>query len=235
MQGDSGRFALRAGDIRADTTLKDGAAIGWNGYRLAALALNTGEGLGSGLAELEVATLTSIPASIAESDSAGGAGQRLRIPHTISRITLHHEGSSEPLGPEDDPVEKLRGLQAWGQSDRNWWDVPYHYLIDLEGRIYQGRDHRYMGETNTTYDPRGHLLISVLGNYNRQEATPAQIEAITDVMAWAVAEFGVPVSEIYGHGDWAETSCPGRNLRKFLDDGTFERGVLERLRVAAAN
>jgi hypothetical protein len=229
MHGDSALFSLRRDSLSALVSALEGAAFSWNGYRVAVLAINTGGGLGAGLAELEIATMASLPEDLANSDSAGGAEQRLRIPHEIRKVTLHHSGSPEPLRREDDPVGKLRGLQAWGQSDRNWWDVPYHFLIDLDGRIYEGRDYRYMGETNTDYNPRGHLLISVIGNYHLQEVTPAQVEAITDLMAWAAAKFGVPAGEIYGHSDWADTSCPGRHLQKYLDDGTFVRGVRERL------
>ena len=128
-----------------------------------------------------------------------------------------------------DFIAKLRGLQSWGASARNWWDVPYHFLIDLQGRVYEGRDWRYMGETNTTYDPSGHFLISVIGNYARQEPTPAQIEAIADLMAWAVDRFDLPLDRIGGHYDYAQTSCPGTHLRKYLEDGTFRRKVAERL------
>ncbi len=233
MQADTAVFSLSAGGHTAERAVADGAAFIWSGYRVAVPALNTAGGLGAGLAELELATVSSLPEPLAASPVAGGASQRLRVPHEIRYVTLHHSGSPEPLAPEDDPVEKLRGLQAWGQRDRNWWDVPYHFLIDLEGRVYEGRDYRFMGETNTTYDPSGHLLISAIGNYNQQDATPAQIEAITDLMAWASARFGVPPSEIYGHGDWADTSCPGRHLQQYLDDGTFVEGVRRRLQEAS--
>lgn len=215
---------------RAEKVAEEGEAFNWNGFHFAVLAVHTRPNeLGAGLTELEVATVESLPAEIAESTTAGDATYRLRVPHEIRMITLHHSGSAEPLRAEDDPVEKLRGLQAWGRADKNWWDVPYHFLIDLEGTIYQGRDYRYMGETNTSYDPRGHLLISVLGNYNRQEPTPSQVEAITELMAWAAVEFDVPVDRIHGHGDLAETSCPGTHLRSYLDEGTFRRGVERRL------
>ncbi len=160
---------------------------------------------------------------------AGDAALRLRVPHEIGHITLHHSGSPEPLRPGDDPVAKLRGLQRWGRTDRNWWDVPYHFLIDLEGRIYQGRDWRFMGETNTTYDPRGHLLISVLGNYQLQRPTPAQLDAIVDLMAWAVSAFDLPLDRIGGHYHYADTSCPGTHLRRYLEDDTFLRAVRARL------
>jgi hypothetical protein len=86
-----------------------------------------------------------------------------------------------------------------------------------------------MGETNTTYDPEGHFLISVIGNYERQEATPAQVEAIANLMAWAVSRFEVPVDRIGGHYNYAQTGCPGKQLRRYLEDGTFRRMVLARL------
>lgn len=215
---------------RAREVVRGGTAFNWGGYHIAVLAARAARGqLGGGLAEFEVGTIESLPPHIVASTTAGDASYRLRVPHEIDRITLHHSGSPEPLRPEDDPKEKLRGLQSWGASARNWWDVPYHFLIDLDGTIYEGRDYRYMGETNTRYDPRGHLLISVLGNYNIQEATPAQIEAITDLMAWAVVEFDVPLDRIMGHGDHADTSCPGTHLAKYLEDGTFVEGVRARL------
>ena len=216
---------------RAREVARGGEAFNWEGFHVAVLAARAAPGqLGSGLAEFEVGTLESLPPHIADATIAGDASYRLRVPHDIDRITLHHSGSPEPLRPEDDPVEKLRGLQSWGASARNWWDVPYHFLIDLDGTIYEGRDHRYMGETNTRYNPRGHLLITVIGNYNIQEATPAQLEAIESLMAWAAVEFDVPRDRIYGHGDHADTSCPGTHLGKYLEDGSLVEGVRERLR-----
>jgi hypothetical protein len=155
---------------------------------------------------------------------------RLRIAHKITHVTLHHEGDAQPLRIDDNIPKKLQALQSWGASDRNWWDVPYHYLLDLQGNIYEGRDYHYMGETNTTYDPDGHFLISVMGNYNKQEPTQAQLNSIADLMAWALKEFDLPLSSIGGHYQYADTDCPGKNLRKYLEDGTFKRMVAERLK-----
>jgi len=225
-------LVLSHGSVIERRSVRAKEAFNWNGYHVAVLAVNPAGVLGGGLVELEIATVASLPAHIAGATTSGDATYRLRVPHRIHTITLHHSGSPQPLRPEEDPVVKLRGLQSWGQSDRNWWDVPYHFLIDLQGRIYEGRDYRYMGETNTRYDPSGHLLISVLGNYDLQQPTPAQIEAITKLMTWGAAEFGVPTSRIYGHGDMTETSCPGRYLKPYLDDGTFRNAVFARLNAA---
>ncbi|HKW49424.1 MAG TPA: peptidoglycan recognition family protein [Gemmatimonadaceae bacterium] len=229
MSADSGRLQLRSGEVQEERSVRDGEAFNWHGYHVAIVAIYGKGELGGGLVALEVATVASLPPNVASSLVAGGAKMRLRVPQHITSITLHHEGSPEPLRPSDDPVAKLRGLQSWGERDRNWWDVPYHFLIDLDGRIYEGRDWHYMGETNTTYDPSGHLLISILGNYNRQEPTQKQLDAIADLMAWATTEFHVPLDSIRGHYQYAETNCPGKNLRKYLEDGTFRRMVQARL------
>lgn len=223
------RLRLALGDTSEERSAREGSAFNWNGYHVAVVAIYGPGELGAGLVALEVATVASLPPHIASSDIAGGADMRLRIPHRITHVTLHHTGSAEPLHPHDDPVEKLRGLQSWGATARNWWDVPYHFLLDLEGRFYEGRDWRYMGETNTTYDPGGHFLISVIGNYERQEPTTAQVEAIADLMAWAIREFDLPLERIGGHYNYASTGCPGRHLRRYLEDGSLLRMVAGRI------
>jgi hypothetical protein len=223
------RLRLAAGGASEERSANEGDAFNWHGYHVAVVAVYGKDELGGGLVALEAATLSSLPSVVASSNSAGGAALRLRVPQHITSITLHHEGSAKPLLPDDDPGAGLRALQSWGERDRNWWDVPYHYLIDLDGHVYEGRDWHYMGETNTTYDPSGHLLISIIGNYNLQEPTPAQLDAIANVMAWAVKAFDVPLDSIKGHYRYAQTDCPGKNLRKFLEDGTFRRMVAERL------
>lgn len=223
------RLRLIRDKARENRTVREGAAFNWQGYHVAVVAIYGPGELGAGLTAIEVATLDSVPPEVARSKVAGGAELRLRIPHEITHVTLHHTGSPEPLRPEDDPVQKLRGLQSWGARERNWWDVPYHFLIDLEGTVYEGRDWRYMGETNTTYDPAGHFLISVIGNYAEQEPTAAQLDAIADLMAWAITRFDLPLERIGGHYDYADTTCPGEHLRQYLEDGTFRRLVEERL------
>ncbi len=226
---DAVRLRLRQGGVSEERTVREGAAFNWNGYHIAVVAVYGPGELGTGLVALEIATVASLPPVVAQSSVAGGAELRLRVPHRITHVTLHHVGSAEPLRPADDPSAKLRGLQSWGASDRNWWDVPYHFLIDLSGRVYEGRDWRYMGETNTGYNPSGHFLISMIGNYGLQEPTQAQLDAIADLMAWAVERFDVPLDRIGGHYDYAETNCPGRYLRPLLEDGTFRRMVEARL------
>lgn len=223
------RLRLAAAGTEEHRVAREGEAFNWRGFHIAVVAIYGPGELGAGLVALEVATVASLPAHVASADSAGGAAMRLRIPHRITHVTLHHTGSAEPLQQHEDPVAKLRGLQSWGASARNWWDVPYHYLLDLDGRVFEGRDWRFMGETNTTYDPGGHFLISMIGNYERQAPSQRQLEAIADLMAWALRKFDLPLDRIGGHYNYASTGCPGQHLRKYLEDGTLRRMAAERL------
>jgi len=227
---DSVTLRLLRADSTTDIEVAEGSAFNWHGYHVAVVGVYGRGELGAGLVALEVATLASLSAVVADSKIAGGADLRLRVPHRITHVTLHHTGSAQPLRAQDDPAQVLRNLQSWGARDRNWWDVPYHFLIDLDGRLYEGRDWRYIGETNTSYNPEGHFLVSVIGNYELQEATPAQLEAIADLMAWAFDRFNLPIDRLGGHYHYFDgTSCPGQHLRKYLEDGTLRRMIEARL------
>ncbi|MBL0937802.1 MAG: N-acetylmuramoyl-L-alanine amidase [Gemmatimonadaceae bacterium] len=226
---DVATLQLVAGSSRDERTVREGSAFNWNGRHLAIVAIYGPGELGAGLVALEVSDIASLPANIATATTAGGANMRLRIPHTITHVTLHHTGDARPLRAEEDPAQRLRNLQSWGARDRNWWDLPYHFLLDLEGDVYEGRDWRFMGETNTTYDPSGHFLISMIGNYDQQEPSAQQLAAIADLMTWALRTNNLPVDRIGGHYHYASTGCPGVHLRRYLEDGTLRRMVQERL------
>jgi N-acetylmuramoyl-L-alanine amidase len=148
--------------------------------------------------------------------------------HRITHITLHHGGVA--FLRDKDPAQYLRNLQTWSRNTRMWLDIPYHYLIDLDGNVYEGRDINYAGDTNTEYDPAGHALIVVLGNFEEIEPTAAQLEATAVMMAALAARYNVPVENIAGHKDYsAQTACPGKNLYPYLANGYFRREVAGRL------
>jgi hypothetical protein len=147
----------------------------------------------------------------------------------ITKITLHHQGEPFPQGK--DPVAYLRNLQTWSRNTKHWLDIPYHYVIDLDGRIYEARKLEYAGDTNTEYDPKGHALIEVVGNFEEVQPNAAQLDAVVELMAMLARKYKVAPETIHGHKDYsAQTVCPGENLYRYLADGTIQRRVSERLR-----
>ena len=148
--------------------------------------------------------------------------------HRITHITLHHQGETYP--PGRDPQEYLRALQNWSRRDKGWVDMPYHYVIDLQGRIYSGRDIEYAGDTNTEYDPTGHALVEVVGNFEEVEPNAAQLDAVVRVMSWLAIKHRVPESAIATHRDHStQTACPGKNLYRYVQNGWIHDRIRQNL------
>lgn len=169
------------------------------------------------------------PAIVAVADWGGTAADPIQARrHAITHITLHHQG--EPYKAGTDPRQYLRNLQTWSRNTKGWLDIPYHYIIDLEGRTYAGRDIAYAGDTNTEYDPSGHALIEVVGNFEEVEPNQAQLDAVVAVMTMLAKQYRVPVANIASHRDHADnTVCPGANLYRYVQSGYFKEQVALRL------
>ncbi len=147
---------------------------------------------------------------------------------TITHITLHHQG--ETWNPARDPAEYLPKLQSWSRTTRRWADIPYHYVISPDGRIYAARPESIAGETNTEYDPRGHLLIMVLGNFEEVEPTPQALAAVAELMAWSAQRLKLGVDSIATHKDHSkQTVCPGKHLYRHVQSGWLKNAVAARM------
>ena len=145
--------------------------------------------------------------------------------HEIKYITIHHGGEDFP--EDKDVIKYLIGLQSWSRSDKNWIDNPYHYMIDLQGNIYEARPIKYPGDTNTDYDVRGHALICVMGNYENQILSQTQLEQLALLTATLADKYGVANDMIKSHKDYTETLCPGKDLYRYLEDGSLIKRVAE--------
>jgi hypothetical protein len=175
-------------------------------------------------------TLADVERSIVSVAAWGGTPADPALAHrqTITHITLHHQG--EPFKPGTDPQQYLRNLQTWSRGTKHWLDIPYHYIIDLDGKIYEGRKIDYAGDTNTEYDPTGHALIEVVGNFEEVEPNQQQLDAVVRLMALLAKKYDVPLDHIASHRDFSQqTVCPGANLYRYVQDGYFKHKVALKL------
>lgn len=143
-----------------------------------------------------------------------------------NRITIHHEGG-KVIGLDQDAAQRLRNIQSWCMGpDRKWADIPYHFLIAPDGTVYAGRDVFTVGESNTPYDPTGHIHISFLGNYTEQKLNSKLLQVLTGLVADLCKTYGISPTTIAGHRDYyAQTSCPSEEIYQHLQDGSLLKSV----------
>ena len=139
--------------------------------------------------------------------------------HSINKITIHHGG--EEFAEDKDMIQYLRNLQSWSRSEKKWIDIPYHFMIDLKGNIYEARPINFPGDTNTDYDVVGHALICVVGNYEVQKLSDASLKSLVRLTAFLKQRYRVEIKDIRTHKDYTETLCPGKDLYNYFKDGSF--------------
>jgi hypothetical protein len=153
---------------------------------------------------------------------ANPAKTEMMKPQTPREIVIHH--TSVKQQPKLSLARKLRGLQGFSQKPGTvngrpkaaWGDMPYHFYIDSAGRIGEGRDVGYAGDTNTRYSTANRIQIVLEGHFDKQEPSPAQLQSLDRLVVWLAAKYRVPAGKISGHNDHVSTDCPGKHLKSYL-------------------
>jgi hypothetical protein len=144
--------------------------------------------------------------------------------HKPIEIILHHTGEHQQ--PRVSLEAKMRGLQHFGMTPGKvgllakpaWGDIPYHYYIEVGGKIGEGRDIGFAGDATTSFDNDGRIQITVEGDFEREQPTQGELESLKKLVTWLAFRYGIPAENISGHGDHDQTNCPGRNLKPFLEE-----------------
>jgi hypothetical protein len=145
--------------------------------------------------------------------------------HTPKYVTIHHAGVD--YKPGTDPAKFVKNMQGWGQRDKGWPDLPYHFLIAPDGRIFEARDLAYEPDTNTKYPLQGHIGVEMMGNFETQRVSPQQLESCARLVAWLCDRQKIDTSQIATHRDVApkQTTCPGKDFYRYMLDGQFKQWV----------
>ncbi|MFW5966141.1 MAG: N-acetylmuramoyl-L-alanine amidase [Persicimonas sp.] len=132
-----------------------------------------------------------------------------RAKHDPKRFTIHHT-----TGPND----TAKSVQNYHMDKRGWLDVGYHYMIDKQGKIYQGNPVDRQGAHAYGHNV-GNIGIALLGDYENNEPHQAQIDAVGKLMRQLADKYGIEVDQdtVSGHRDLGSTVCPGQALYDRLD------------------
>lgn len=133
----------------------------------------------------------------------------------IFSIVLHHtQTPNEPAAMER---ARLRGIRRFHRDEKGWGEIAYHYFVGAEGTLYAGRDPRYAGDSGTSYDLEGRLLVCVLGDFMEQLPSEQTREVLVRFVVERLREHGLKPDVVTTHQMVAATDCPGTSLQKWFE------------------
>ncbi|MEV0805721.1 N-acetylmuramoyl-L-alanine amidase [Micromonospora sp. NPDC050200] len=127
------------------------------------------------------------------------------------RFVVHYSAAS--------PDQTPKIIQAYHMDSRGWSDIGYNFLVDDDGRIYEGRGWDVVGAHAAGYNTES-IGVCFIGRDRSGvvDASPAVRRAIRWLYDEACRRAGRPLTR-NGHRDVGSTACPGDELYAWVRAG----------------
>jgi len=155
---------------------------------------------------------------------------------SVDSIVIHHTASTKLL---NNPKQALNNIYTYHTKVRGWGDIGYHYLMDQNGNVYEGKfgGDVVMGGHSVPLN-RHSIGIAVMGNFEESSPSLSLINSLSDLIALKTQKFnldpngkfnvdGKTYDVIQGHRDNDKTLCPGKYLYEKIPN--IKQKVLARL------
>jgi hypothetical protein len=172
----------------------------------------------------------------------------------LQKVIVHHTaGRNNDPNPEA-TIRAIYYMQAIG---RHWGDIDYNFLIDWQGRIYEGRHSRdYGGGPITGEDLAGNVVrgahardyndgtvgIALLGNFTSVQPAAAQRTSLEKLLAWKLERHGLNplgastyTNPQLGNSKYLNNISGHRNVNQTACPGNAFYATFPALRQAVAN
>lgn len=131
----------------------------------------------------------------------------------ITEIIVHCTATHPDFLPGRTTAARVQEVKRWHTKLNGWSDIGYHFLIDRDGTVVDGRPINRDG-AHVRGRNAGTIGVSLFGGHGSAETdsfadnfTDAQEAALVDLIQTLQRKFGeVPVT---GHNQYAAKACPG--------------------------
>ena len=128
----------------------------------------------------------------------------------INKLIIHCSYTREG---QDISVDTIR---RWHVMERGWSDIGYHFVIDIDGNLHEGRDVKRTGAHTKGYNKDSIGICYVGGcdeNLNPKDTrTKFQKETLTTIIKYWKTLY--PNATVHGHNEFSEKDCPCFDVRE---------------------
>lgn len=139
----------------------------------------------------------------------------------LNEIIVHCTATHPDFMESRKMADKVAEIRRWHVEGRGWSDIGYHYLIDRDGSVMEGRPIERTGAHVKGHNT-GTIGVSLFGGHGSSENdrfednfTPAQDFALRQLLHKLQRQYGI--KKVTGHNQYAAKACPGFNVPRWLD------------------
>lgn len=134
----------------------------------------------------------------------------------IRQIIIHCSATPEAR------VVTAEEIDDWHRG-RGWSGIGYHYVIGLDGEVWEGRDIETPGAHARGYNSHSIGICYVGGMSEDMSApkdtrTPEQNAALVKLVFTLKSKYGLGNDAIFGHNEVSQKACPSFDVRKWIKE-----------------
>ena len=125
------------------------------------------------------------------------------LDQVLRTIVIHHSALAPTFG-----VAQIQRLHI---TQRGFADIAYHFVIDADGKIFEGRSIQVRG-AHVAGANTGSVGVALLGNFEESAPPEIQVSAMHDLIDHLCAAYR-RLTHLAGHHDFNfDSVCPGAHL-----------------------
>lgn len=133
----------------------------------------------------------------------------------INEIILHC--SATPEGKDF----KAKDINLW-HKQRGFNSIGYHFVIDLDGTIENGRDIDKIGAHCLNHNSNS-IGICYIGGCDKEmnakdTRTQAQKDALLDLVFLLLQQYHLKICNVHCHNEYAKKACPSFTIDSFRQE-----------------
>ena len=124
------------------------------------------------------------------------------------RFVIHH---TVTRNYPTDPYREVREIYIYHAYSRGWGDIGYNFLIDSQGRIFEGKIGGVGVKGYHAFEAANDMAVGIalIGNFTYSNPTDAQLSALSKLLAEQANIYGIPLKYCGGGTltEWLDQSC----------------------------